>query len=409
AAEVSPAELKAAAKTGDYTVWQSLYDKTALDIIDRRTDDREASSIRFSVVVLGLPSRAAALQRTLASLAAQPYDNVEIILADSAPASFARLPAVVRANAGNLGGLLAKARGEYATFVTAGDILAPHALRTAAAFICAHPETGLVYSDEDQIDADGIRTDPYFKGGWDPDLAGAQDYFCRAAFVRVAEALDCAGSEPADHFGLYRTLLRHRTVYGRPVLRCPFVLYHRTAGATAHDDDEDLTARVVGDLLATDSAADCPSVSPMGHAMRRIVFPAPRTPPLVSVVIPTRDGATLLRSCVKGLLHRTRYPAIEVVIVDNGSVELETFALFDELRQFAQVKIVSFPGEFNYSAINNFGVKQSSGSMIVLMNNDIEISSGDWLDAMVAHGVRPDVGAVGAKLLYADGTIQHAG
>ncbi|MFG5119540.1 glycosyltransferase [Methylorubrum sp. POS3] len=407
--EPSLNELKAAAKKGDYRVWHRLYGEAAPDMITRRADEAEVNAIRISVIVLGLPDHAAAMERTLASLTAQAYGHFEIVLAGPVPTAFARSPIVVRASDGDLGTLLAQAKGEYATFVMAGDVLAPHALVTGAAFIRANPDAGLVYSDEDHIDAGGIRSDPYFKGGWDPDLAAAQDYFCRAAFVRVAEALDCAGTEAANHFGLYRTLLRHRTVYRQPVVRCPFVLYHRAVGATAHDDDEMLTARVVGDLLTMDGSEVCPSVSRIGRSMRRVVFPAPSTPPLVSVVIPTRDGATLLRSCVMGLLHRTRYPAIEVVIVDNGSVEPETFALFDELRQLSRVKIVLFPGPFNYSAINNFGVEQSSGSMIVLMNNDIEISDENWLDAMVAQGVRSDVGAVGAKLLYADGTIQHAG
>ena len=133
-------------------------------------------------------------------------------------------------------------------------------------------------------------------------------------------------------------------------------------------------------------------------------------PPLgSSLIVPTRDRADLLRNCIDGLLHRTDYPDLEVLIVDNASVEPETLALFRRPGAEPRVRILRQDGPFNFSALNNYAVAQATGSLIGFINNDIEVIEPGWLAEMVGHAVRPGVGAVGAKLLYADGKIQHAG
>jgi GT2 family glycosyltransferase len=135
----------------------------------------------------------------------------------------------------------------------------------------------------------------------------------------------------------------------------------------------------------------------------------PAVPPLVSVIVPTRDRAALLAACAEGVLERTDYPAIEFLIVDNGSTEAATHALFSRLRSDPRVRILPAPGPFNYSALNNHAAAEARGEVLLLLNNDIEVMADDWLRELVSHAVRPDVGAVGAKLLYTDGTLQHGG
>ena len=125
--------------------------------------------------------------------------------------------------------------------------------------------------------------------------------------------------------------------------------------------------------------------------------------------MPTRDQPALLARCAAGLLHRTDYPGIELLIVDNDSRDPRTLALFDRLAEDRRVRIMSFPGPFNYSAMNNAAVAQAAGEIIVFVNNDIDVIDGGWLREMVSLAVRPETGAVGAKLLYADGRMQHAG
>jgi GT2 family glycosyltransferase len=131
--------------------------------------------------------------------------------------------------------------------------------------------------------------------------------------------------------------------------------------------------------------------------------------PLVSIIIPTRDQAALLRTCIDSILKRTEYQAYEIIIVDNRSQEAETLHLFNELARDQRVRVLAYPHPFNYSAINNFAVRHARGSLLALLNNDVEVVAREWLSDMVAHASRPEIGCVGAKLLYPDGTVQHGG
>lgn len=126
-------------------------------------------------------------------------------------------------------------------------------------------------------------------------------------------------------------------------------------------------------------------------------------------MVPTRDRLDLLSCCVEGVLHGTDYPDVELVIADNGSVEPATLAFFDACARDPRVKVVRWPYPYNYSAINNFAVRHTSRPYVCLLNNDIEMIDLSWLRAMMAHAIRPEVGAVGARLLYPDHSIQHAG
>jgi GT2 family glycosyltransferase len=148
------------------------------------------------------------------------------------------------------------------------------------------------------------------------------------------------------------------------------------------------------------------TASPGWLTVRRTT-PEPR--PLVSVIVPTRDRAELLEQCARGVLQETDYAPLEFIVVDNDSVEPATAALFDRLRQDPRVRILPAPGPFNYSALNNLAVAQAKGEVVLLLNNDISVIEPHWLDAMVAHAIRPNVGAVGARLLFPDGHLQHAG
>jgi GT2 family glycosyltransferase len=142
----------------------------------------------------------------------------------------------------------------------------------------------------------------------------------------------------------------------------------------------------------------------------RVRWTLPDPPPLVSLIIPTRDGLELLQSCVAPLLERTRYRHLELILVDNDSRDREALAFLDQLvRGDGRARVLRFSGSFNFSAINNAAVAQANGELVALVNNDVTPIEGDWLEQMIAHAVRPDVGCVGAKLLYPDDRIQHAG
>lgn len=162
-------------------------------------------------------------------------------------------------------------------------------------------------------------------------------------------------------------------------------------------------------LFSRSDRLPAPTISSLGDGLHRLLWPGPSSRPLVSIVIPTRDGVKLLRTCVSGLIHGTAYDRIEILIVDNESTDPETLSYFGDVVTDRRVRVLPFAGAFDYSAINNYGVAQTSGPIVALLNNDIAVKESRWLDEMVAHAIRRDVGAVGAKLLYRDDTIQHAG
>ena len=165
----------------------------------------------------------------------------------------------------------------------------------------------------------------------------------------------------------------------------------------------------MSDLLSPDIPGVQVEPAPSVPAWNRVIYPIPRPEPLVSVIIPTRNHADMLARTVEGLLLRTDYPSLQVLIVDNGSDEPAALALLDRLAEDVRVQVLRCPGPFNYSALNNRAVRDATGSLILLLNNDIEVIHPDWLREMVSQAIRPEIGAVGAKLLYPDDTIQHGG
>ncbi|MBL6081547.1 glycosyltransferase family 2 protein [Belnapia sp. T18] len=263
--------------------------------------------------------------------------------------------------------------GDWLATLPAADRLAPHALLAVAAELTAHPEAMLAYSDEDRIDAKGLRHSPWFKPDADAVLLLQQDLACRLGVVRRAALTQ---DDRLDQALATRLVAAHGP---RCLRHLPQVLYHRRQAPGREPGWLPLTAAV------------------------------PDPAPLVSVIIPTRDGAAMLEACTAGLLGRTDYPAIELLIVDNGSTALETFALFDRLRRDPRVRILAAPGPFNYSALNNRAAVEARGEVLLLLNNDIEVIGPGWLREMVGLLLRPGIGAVGAKLLYPNGTLQHGG
>ncbi len=240
---------------------------------------------------------------------------------------------------------------------------------------------------------------PYYKPGWSFDLALEHDLVGGAALFRrgLLDAMGDGELEP-PHDIVLRACSRVRGITHVPHLLswCPAPRRQRPGAAA-----------VRAALAAVVSPSARPVVAAAGRG--RVAWQVVDPPPLVSVVIPTRDNARLLDACVDGLLQRTAYREIEVLIADNGSSAASAVAALARLAQHSRVTVVPVPGPFNYSAINNAVVAQSRGAVILLLNDDVEVVEPGWLGEMVGLAVRPDVGAVGAKLLYPDGRVQHAG
>lgn len=333
----------------------------------------------------------------------------------------ARIKVVFRTDNGHIAAAsnsaLCLATGEFVALLDHDDELSPDALHWLVAEINRHPDTDILYSDEDRLDGRGRRFDPHFKPDWNPDLFLSQNYFCHLTVLRTRVVQKAGGfrigMEGAQDYDLFLRCLQHTD--GSRIRHIPRILYHWRAGEgstardlAAKDYATEAGLRSLKDHIAA-IGAGCTVQEGRGATTYRIVYPLPTPVPKVSIIIPTRDGAALLKRCVDSIRCHTSYGNYEIIIVDNDSVEPTTFALLDALRKDAGTRIIDHPGKFNYAAINNHAVEMATGQVICLLNNDMEITSSEWLTEMVRQALRPEVGAVGAKLLYPNGSIQHAG
>lgn len=390
-----------------YRRWTRRYDTLNGADIAAIRDDIERLAARPLISVLmpvgDLPE--SHLRAALGSVLAQLYPHWELCIAEAGAAApqvarvvaeyAARDPRVRvagRPEPGDIAGAadraLAIAGGEFAALMDAADILPQHALYLVAREIARHPEAGLVYSDEDWLDRRGRRCEPYFKSDWNPDLLASQDMVSplgvyRTALVRGAGGFASAGGLDAAH-GL--ALRVTRAIPPAAIRHIPHVLYHRRK-APGRDERKPL------------------AVAAAQRAMADRLDPEPR----VSIIVPTRDNAAMLARCVDGLLDRTRYANFEVLVIDNQSADPATLACLRQLAEDRRVRVLVYDHPFNFSAINNWAAAQASGDILVFLNDDTDVIAPDWLRHMAANAMRPEIGAVGAKLLYPGGRVQHAG
>jgi glycosyltransferase involved in cell wall biosynthesis len=374
------------------------------------------------------------LDEAIASVVGQIYPNWELCIADdcsTAPhvrpalerwrGSDPRIKIVFREENGHIShatnSAFALVTGEWVAMLDHDDLLRPHSLAEVALEAARHPDAEIVYSDEDKIDEGGRRYDPYFKPDFSRELFRSQNYLNHLTVHRAENIRAVGGWRPgfegSQDYDLNLRILERIDM--AKIRHIPKVLYHwrAVAGSTATAGSEKSYAHAAGKraleehvermaLPATvEDAPDTPFF--------RLRFRVPEPAPLVSLIIPTRDMVELLSGCIGSIREKTTYDNYEIIVVDNGSVEPETLAYFKKLKKEKAARIIAYNKPFNYSAINNFAVKKAKGSIVGLINNDIEVISPDWLTEMVSWAVQPDVGCVGAKLYYADDTIQHAG
>ena len=388
---------------------------------------------RISVIVTAHNPSAVGLRRAIASVRQQLYTHWELCIVDDGstlphvapllaeaeqPNASGATPAVrVIRHAKRRGAVVAgnaalrAASGDWVVWLDPEDELAEHALYMVAAASEAYPQAQLIYSDEDTRDAHGYRADPRFKPDWNLDLLRSHNY-CGNLCAYACPLLDRLQGLHADAPGApaYDLLLRAAEVLAPPAIHhIARVLYHRAA--TSDEPAQDTTAaqqRALSQHLARQSPG-AQAHSGALPATFRIAWPLPATPPFVSLIIPTRDRVGLLRRCVDSIMAHTDYTRYEILIVDNQSSEPATHRYFRALRKRPNVRIVNYDRPFNFSAMNNLAVEHAHGSVIGLLNNDLEVMSRHWLTEMVTQALRPEVGAVGAKLYYTDHTVQHAG
>lgn len=406
---------------GGYGSWFERHRATEAELALQRQAAEATGADGAPLVSLVIPvlrgDRADSLRDTLDSVLAQSYPWWEVVVAgDALPAcddGRVRLwhtRAASRSACACAG--IRSARGAYVGVLGCGDALEPDALWTMANAAGEHGMPDALYSDEDECEL-GRLVRPRFKTFPNYGRLYAHNYVGDLLLLR-RDMLDRMPLSAEDDDAAFRYDLVLRTFErAQEVLHVPKVLYHAHATEAAGPSaSHEACRRVLARHLARRGIAAQVCDGPLPDTFR-VRYELPEPAARASVVIPTRDHADLLRTCVESILRRTDYPDFEVVLVENGSQDPKTFRLYDELLVDPRVRLVTWvppvPGQFNYSALVNHGAAAGTGEVLVFLNNDTEVISPDWLGQMVGCLMRPEVGVVGAKLLFGDGLIQHVG
>ncbi|HJU15574.1 MAG TPA: glycosyltransferase family 2 protein [Stellaceae bacterium] len=418
-----------------YRRWVRLYD--TISAADRDAILAEIASFAdrplISVVMPVFNPPEPFLRAALASVRDQLYPNWELCIADDAStlphvarvlteyeAADPRIRVVRRPENGGISAAsnsaLTLAAGAFVALLDHDDVLPVHALYLVAREILRHPAADLIYSDEDKIDRRGRRFDPHFKSDWNPDLFLAQNMISHLGVYRTALIREVGGfRRQFDGSQDYDLALRvvARTEAGR-IRHIPHILYHwrAIAGSAARSP----TAKPHARTAARNAVADhlerrglCARVDfAPGLSFQEIHYPL-AAEPRVAIIIPSRDRSDLLARCLDGILGATDYRNFEVLIVDNQSRETATEALYRRIGADRRVRVLRYAQPFNFSSINNWAADHADGEILLFLNNDTEIIDKDWLRHLAANAARPEIGAVGAKLLYPDGRVQHGG
>lgn len=305
--------------------------------------------------------------------------------------------------------------GDWVAFLDHDDRLSPDALLEVATAITANPDAGLIYSDEDKLDDEGKRCLPAFKPDWNPELFHSYNMINHLACYRAALVRDVGGLregyEGAQDYDL--ALRVSERIAPGAIVHIPRILYHwrMAPDSVASGTGAKPYAMEAGKRARADHfrRTGIDARVHLEESFYRVDYALPATPPKVSIVIPTRDRLSLLATCVASIREHTDYPDYEIIIVDNGSKKRATLDWLAHREAEGSIRVLREGGPFNFSALNNAGVAAAAGEIVVLLNNDIEIVSPGWLREMTSLCLRPDVGAVGARLLYPDGTLQHGG
>ena len=421
-----------------YSAWVAAYDTLTPETADRIRQKLQGLTKRplISIVLPTYNTPEKWLVRAIESVRRQLYDHWELCIADDASQEphvrkvleryqkkDPRIKVVYRETNGHISAAsnsaLALAHGEFVALLDHDDEIRPHALACVALELDAHPEADLIYSDEDKIDENGHRYDQYFKPDWNPDLFLVQNYVSHLGVYRTLLVREVGGFrvgyEGSQDWDLAMRVVE-RSAPDR-IRHIPKILYHWRAvpGSTAMLIGAKNYAVVSAEKVIGEHFARVginATISPTKGSYWRIHYPLPDPAPRVTLIIPTRNRLNVLAPCIESLRTKTTYANFEILIVDNDSDDPATLAYLEELQTIApgpRVRVVRFPGDFNFSAINNFGVQHTDAPILGLLNNDLEVINADWLDEMVSHALRPDIGCVGAKLYYPDDRIQHAG
>ncbi len=414
-----------------YGPWYEAYRPTD-EILEKQRREKFKDGPLISIVVPAYLTPERFLRQMLDSLLAQTYANWELCLANGSPEdpdmqtvlkAYSEMDRRIRYQdleenlgiAENTNAAFAMAKGEFVGLLDHDDLLAPNALYEVAMALEQHPQADVIYTDEDKVTTDlSEHFQPHLKPDFNLDLLRSNNYICHFLVVRRCIVEKTGGFRrefdgAQDYDFIFRCVEQ-----AREIVHVPEILYHwRThKSSTADNPSSKMYAfeagkrAIEGNLERTGTKGTVEHTPDFGFY--RVKYPV-QGEPLVSIIIPNREEKDTLKECVESIFEKTSYKNYEIIIVENNSSSDEIFNYYRQLSKEPKVHLVRWKKEFNYSAINNFGVRNAKGEYLLFLNNDVKIIDADWLTEMLGVCQRREVGAVGAKLLYPDNTIQHAG
>ncbi len=411
-----------------YQIWLSKHSVTP-ERAEGLRKEAEALSYRplVSIVTPVYNPEVSWLRGAIESVRGQVYGNWELCLADDGSTKpgvrdlleeYSRLDSRIKvAFAEQNGGIsvasnaaLSLATGEFVGLLDHDDVLTPDAVFEVVKLLNERPELDYVYSDEDKMELDGSRLDPFFKPDWAPDLLNCMNYVTHFSVYRKSVLDEVGGFRTGFEGSQDFDLTLRVTEKTQNIAHLPLQLYswRKVPGSAAASVGAKEYAYEAAKKALTEALdrrgleAEVLDGPNRGHY--RVKY-AIKGSPKVTIVIPTRDQAPMLRRCVDSIRSRSTYANYEIIIINNDSREAETLRYFETFEG----RVIDYPHPFNYSAQMNLGVRAAGADYVILLNNDTLVISPDWIEAMLEYGQRPDVGAVGARLFFPDGQVQHEG
>lgn len=414
-----------------YAPWFEVYRPDG-ETLAKQRKRRWSYEPKISIVVPAFKTPEKFLRQMIDSLIAQTYQNWELCIANASPED-ASMEYVLKEYAQkdqrivwkklvqNLGiaentnAAFEMATGEFVGLLDHDDLLAPNALYEIAAALEQDREIDVLYTDEDKVRADlSEHFQPHLKPDFNQDLLRANNYICHFFVVRKSIVESNGGFRREFDGAQDYDFIFRCTEQARKIHHVPEILYHwRTHQAsTADNPSSKLYAYEAGKRAIEGNLERCGLKGQVAHTkdygFYRVKYEV-KGNPLISIIIPNRDQAEVLKKCLDSVTGKSTYQNYEILVVENNSESEEIFAYYKKLRENKKIRLLKWDKLFNYSAINNYAAKKAKGEYLLFLNNDMELITPDWMEEMLGHCQRPDTGVVGAKLYYPDDTIQHAG
>jgi O-antigen biosynthesis protein len=417
-----------------YEKWKMKNLPRAMDLLDYKSNLPFLSyQPLVSLIVPVYNTPVSFLMAMVESVQNQVYSNWELCIADDASTDTrtiealkkmanmdARIKIIFRSENGHISACsnsaFALAMGEYIGLLDHDDLLAPDALYEVVKLLNIKPDADFIYSDEDKINEEGNFTEPHFKPEWCPENLLSRNYISHFAVIRTALMQTIKGFregfEGSQDYDLYLRL----TEITQNIYHIPKVLYHwrMHQGSVASNAGNKNYAFESG-VKALNEALQRRTLP--GHVTLYNGLPGyysisleVQSPKKVSIIIATKDKASVLKTCLDSIYQKSTYQNFEIILISNNSIEKETEELLNEYQSL-HLNFIPFVHNipFNFSILMNFGVSKANGDFLMFLNNDTEIVTPNWMEQLIGHCQRPEIGVVGAKLLYPDDTIQHAG